>query len=149
MGCRAGNCEASGYEQAIIESGAVHSEKNHCRVCGYKSKDARWGEDGQSPLYDFCPCCGVEHGYLSLQRRADGDEIAITVDVWSNADQFNIEADICTGHDGVLIIGPRAAIPVASSESTIDARSGAWLHEMQQFLDKHQQSVLSAASELT
>ncbi len=34
-----------------------------CRVCGFKSEDPPWGEDGKMPLYDFCPCCGVEHGY--------------------------------------------------------------------------------------
>ena len=38
-------------------------EKLYCRVCGYKSENPPWGEDGQTPLYDFCPCCGVEHGY--------------------------------------------------------------------------------------
>lgn len=35
----------------------------NCRVCGYQSVDPPWGEDGRSPIYDFCPCCGVEHGY--------------------------------------------------------------------------------------
>ena len=35
----------------------------HCRVCGYKSKDPPWGADGQTPLFDLCECCGVEHGY--------------------------------------------------------------------------------------
>jgi hypothetical protein len=25
--------------------------------------DAPWGEDGQSPTYDICSCCGVEFGY--------------------------------------------------------------------------------------
>jgi hypothetical protein len=34
-----------------------------CRVCGYKSESPPWGADGHTPLYDFCPCCGVEHGY--------------------------------------------------------------------------------------
>lgn len=34
-----------------------------CRVCGYKSENPPWGDDGKSPLYDFCQCCGVEHGY--------------------------------------------------------------------------------------
>lgn len=34
-----------------------------CRVCGYKSESPPWGEDNSSPNFDFCPCCGVEHGY--------------------------------------------------------------------------------------
>lgn len=42
----------------------MHSDINlRCRVCGYRSEDPPWGEDGRSPLYEFCPCCGVEHGY--------------------------------------------------------------------------------------
>ena len=35
----------------------------HCRVCGFETEDPPWGNDGRSPIYDFCACCGVEHGY--------------------------------------------------------------------------------------
>ena len=42
----------------------MHSDRDlRCRVCGYLSQDPQWGDDGRTPLYDFCPCCGVEHGY--------------------------------------------------------------------------------------
>jgi hypothetical protein len=42
----------------------MHSEIDlYCRVCGYKSDEPPWGDDGRSPLFDFCACCGVEHGY--------------------------------------------------------------------------------------
>lgn len=42
----------------------MHSERIwHCRVCGYGLDETPWGEDGMSPTYDFCPCCGVEFGY--------------------------------------------------------------------------------------
>lgn len=34
-----------------------------CRVCGLRQDELPWGDDGQSPIYDFCPCCGVEFGY--------------------------------------------------------------------------------------
>ncbi len=36
-----------------------------CRVCGlFLGKDYfPWGEDGQCPTFDICPCCGVEFGY--------------------------------------------------------------------------------------
>lgn len=38
-------------------------KKNHnCRVCGYYSDDLPWGEDGNSPSYEICICCGVEFG---------------------------------------------------------------------------------------
>lgn len=34
-----------------------------CRVCGWKAADAPWGENGNSPTFDYCDCCGVEFGY--------------------------------------------------------------------------------------
>lgn len=34
-----------------------------CRVCGLEQSEPPWGEDGRSPTYGFCPCCGVEFGY--------------------------------------------------------------------------------------
>ncbi|KAA5536816.1 hypothetical protein F0919_03860 [Taibaiella lutea] len=36
--------------------------EHHCRVCGLYIEDAPWGEDGKSPTYEICPCCGVEFG---------------------------------------------------------------------------------------
>ncbi len=35
----------------------------HCRVCGWLLTDPPWGADGRTPLFDYCPCCGVEFGY--------------------------------------------------------------------------------------
>ena len=37
-------------------------ERNICRVCGYKLDFMIWGEDGKTPSYEICPCCGVEFG---------------------------------------------------------------------------------------
>lgn len=34
-----------------------------CKVCGYKNAEAPWGEDGQTPSFEMCPCCGVEFGF--------------------------------------------------------------------------------------
>ena len=36
---------------------------DHCRVCGLYIETLPWGEDGNSPTYEICPCCGVEFGY--------------------------------------------------------------------------------------
>ena len=34
---------------------------NFCPVCGYPLSDYNpWGDDGKTPTYDICPCCGVE-----------------------------------------------------------------------------------------
>ena len=40
----------------------------NCRVCGLRLEDPPWGLDGRSPLYEFCPCCGVEFGYQDATR---------------------------------------------------------------------------------
>ena len=34
-----------------------------CRVCGLVLEDPPWGIDGRTPLFEYCPCCGVEFGY--------------------------------------------------------------------------------------
>jgi hypothetical protein len=42
-----------------------------CHVCGYPDlEEAPWGEDGISPTYNICPCCGVEFGYEDCQAEA-------------------------------------------------------------------------------
>lgn len=33
-----------------------------CRVCGYKTPNPPWGEDGDDPSGSICACCGVEFG---------------------------------------------------------------------------------------
>jgi len=37
--------------------------KMACRVCGKIQPEPPWGEDGASPTYSICDCCGVEFGY--------------------------------------------------------------------------------------
>jgi hypothetical protein len=59
----------------------MHSDASfRCRVCGVLNLDPPWGTDGRTPLYEFCPCCGVEHGYQdatpAAARRFRGDWIA-------------------------------------------------------------------------
>lgn len=34
-----------------------------CRICGSEQLEAPQSEDGESPTYDICDCCGVEFGY--------------------------------------------------------------------------------------
>ena len=45
-----------------MTGGAEH----YCRVCGYRSDEPPWGDDGRSPSFNHCPCCGVEWGYQDL-----------------------------------------------------------------------------------
>lgn len=38
-------------------------EACRCRVCGWLLPAPPWGADGRTPLFGYCPCCGVEFGY--------------------------------------------------------------------------------------
>lgn|ERR1035437_6614315 len=42
----------------------VYSVPNthECRICGYYVNDFPWGEDGRSPSFQICSCCGVQFG---------------------------------------------------------------------------------------
>ena len=37
-------------------------EIHNCRVCGFYIENLPWGEAGNCPTYEICPCCGVEFG---------------------------------------------------------------------------------------
>lgn len=37
-------------------------DKYICRICGFRLEEKPWGEDGSTPTYEICPCCGVEFG---------------------------------------------------------------------------------------
>ena len=39
------------------------NNKNICKVCGLFHEEPPWGEDGTSPSFEICDCCGVEFGY--------------------------------------------------------------------------------------
>jgi hypothetical protein len=41
-----------------------------CRVCGLELPEKPWGEDGRSPTFNYCPCCGVEFGYGDATLKA-------------------------------------------------------------------------------
>lgn len=46
----------------------MHGSGNYCRVCGYELSASPWGEDGKSPTWEICPCCGAEFGYEDCTR---------------------------------------------------------------------------------
>ena len=44
----------------------MHSNDNDlhvCRICGWPQQEPPWGNDGKTPTFDICDCCGVEFGY--------------------------------------------------------------------------------------
>ncbi len=42
--------------------------KNNCKVCGLTLSFAPWGEDGETPTWQICPCCGTEFGYEDCNK---------------------------------------------------------------------------------
>ena len=46
----------------------VDEASHRCRVCGWLYPEPPWGADGRSPLFEYCPCCGVEFGYQDSNR---------------------------------------------------------------------------------
>lgn len=42
----------------------------YCRVCGLQQPHPQYGNDGKSPTYEICDCCGVEFGYEDLTRKS-------------------------------------------------------------------------------
>lgn len=38
-------------------------QSKNCRVCGLGFLESPWGQDGQTPSWEVCPCCGTEFGY--------------------------------------------------------------------------------------
>lgn len=38
----------------------------YCHVCGLEQEEAPWGEDGNTPSFDLCMCCGIQFGYEDI-----------------------------------------------------------------------------------
>lgn len=73
-----------------------------CRVCGLQQSDPPWGEDGNSPTFNYCPCCGVEFGYGDatekaiqqwrskwLEKGANWSEVELRPKNWSLEEQIS------------------------------------------------------------
>jgi len=41
-----------------------------CRVCGLQQDDLPWGENGYTPSFNICDCCGTEFGYQDATIKA-------------------------------------------------------------------------------
>jgi len=68
-----------------------------CRVCGLEQAHPPWGEDGLSPTYDYCPCCGTEFGYQdsSLAGVVKQRERWLAADArWAEPDVMPAEWDL-------------------------------------------------------
>jgi hypothetical protein len=81
----------------------LSNQEFHCRVCGLLMPEPPWGDDGKSPAYDFCPCCGVEFGYGDCTHLAAQSWRETWIKkgaVWDNKDEkptnWNLEEQLKT-----------------------------------------------------
>ncbi len=82
-GCR--EVSAAELTLALASGGPEY----HCRVCGLLQDEPPWGDDGKSPNFVICPCCGTEFGYEDCSpdaaRRARAEWISRGGDWFSPA----------------------------------------------------------------
>ena len=90
----------------------------------------------------------VLRGFLAFRRSANGDEVAITVDIQNDGQQMTITADICIDDGKVVAAGPAAAIRLSESERSVEIALNDWLHEFEQFLLKNESTVVTAVAQL-
>jgi hypothetical protein len=61
-----------------------------CRICGLKQDFKPWGEDGKTPAFEICSCCGVEFGndvFLAFAFEASINQLPFE-DLTRNRDLF-------------------------------------------------------------
>jgi len=87
-------------------------------------------------------------GYLALRRHADGNEVAITVDVRSDGQQLTLDSDVCTDGGEVVATGPSTRIPIAEGRINVEIGIRDWLIEFERFLGENEQKVAAVASTL-
>ena len=66
----------------------MQDDQYSCRVCGHRFGFRPWGEDGKTPSYEICPCCGVEFGnedYAVASTRAYRERWVRSGCVWFDA----------------------------------------------------------------
>lgn len=73
-----------------------------CRVCGLLFREPPWGENGKSPTFEICPCCGVEFGYEDCNaetcRAYRSRWIAEGANWWDKnqrPESWNLDAQLC------------------------------------------------------
>lgn len=65
-----GSTRLSRRSRNLMEVQVVDDSRFRCRVCGFRLDEPPWGDDGASPQYDICPCCGCESGYWDCTPEA-------------------------------------------------------------------------------
>ncbi|ENU31605.1 hypothetical protein F991_00372 [Acinetobacter sp. CIP-A165] len=58
-----------------------NNENLACRVCGFIQCEEPWGEDGSTPNFMICACCGTEFGYEDCTK----ESVKVQRDKWLDA----------------------------------------------------------------
>lgn len=87
-------------------------------------------------------------GYLALRRRADGDEVAITVDVQFDGHRLTVVSDVCADDGRIIATGPSIEVPLSDIQTKAEAVLNDWLCDFQRFLRENERVVAAAASQL-
>ncbi|MDP9920983.1 hypothetical protein J2W24_006670 [Variovorax boronicumulans] len=86
--------------------------------------------------------------YLAFRRSAGSEEVAITVDVQSDAKRTMIESDACKDDGTVLAPGPSTEIQLSEDEQGVQHALDSWVREFEQFLSDSETEIVAAASRL-
>lgn len=87
--------------------------------------------------------------YLAVKKHADGDELAITVDIQSDDHNFTIKSDACADDGRVFATGPFASIPLSEELLNLETEFDSWIRKFERFLLENEKMLLNAASELS
>lgn len=86
--------------------------------------------------------------YLAFRRRADGDEVAVIVDVQGDGQQITIVSDAFRDDGSTLACGPSAAIRLSDEAKTVESALYDWLGAFERFLLENKSGVAVAVSRL-
>ena len=87
--------------------------------------------------------------YLALRKRADGGEVAVTIDVQSDGIRLVVVSDACTEDVTIIADGPSAAIPLVGNQTENEVALASWLRAFEQFLLDSEQPIRTATARLS
>ena len=87
--------------------------------------------------------------YLSFRKRADGDEVAVTVDVQGDGKRLVVASDACTEDGTVIADGPSSTIPLFAGQAETEAALASWLKAFEHFLQTNEQTFRIATTRLS
>ena len=85
--------------------------------------------------------------YLSIDREGGARELAITVDVKSDGDRWQLSSDVCYEDGVVLFVGPVAEV-VSDTADASQRRLAEWAGQLRRFLAENRDAVAKAARSL-